>query len=89
MHDANDDQIWIDVKLNDKRIAMQIDTGAKNCVISDELYKKLFSNVKLIKDNTILQTYSGEVLSISGSMNAIIEYNGMSRSLSCIVVKNG
>lgn len=84
-----DKPIMVDVIINGIELEMLIDTGASLSAISKKMYNELFSNFKINEDNVILQSYSGEILKVTGSINVSIKYKNLSKMLKIVVVENG
>lgn len=85
----SDKPIMVDVIINGRELEMLIDTGASLSAISKKMYNELFSNVKVNEDNVILQSYSGEILKVTGAINVSIKFKNSSKMLKIIVVENG
>lgn len=49
---------YVDVRINDKQLKMEEDTGAAVSVMAERLYKRKFKKVKLMPTNCVLRTYS-------------------------------
>ena len=79
--------IVVTVNINSKPLQMEVDTGASLSIICEETFNKEFNQTELKPTDIILQTYSGEPLTILGMMDAKIVYNDQSFILPLIVVK--
>ena len=66
---------------------MELDTGASISLISEEQYKQLQDVPTLEKSSVILRTYTGENLSILGSITVVATYNNQTNKLPLLVVK--
>lgn len=84
-----DKPIMVNVIINGVGLEMLIDTGASLSAMSKKTYIELFSNFKLIEDNVILQSYSGEILKVTGAINVSIKFKNLSKMLKIIIVENG
>ena len=51
--------ILVDLLVNDKMLAMELDTGAAVSIISEQLQKQVFPEAKLRKATILLKTYTG------------------------------
>ena len=78
--------ILVDVSINGKQLAMEIDTGAAVTVISEETRKSLFAYIPLHKSNAILRTYTGQQMHVTVELHAQVKYKDQIKSLSLIVV---
>ena len=61
--------------VNRQPLQMELDTGASISLISKQQYKQLQDAPPLEKSSVILQTYTGENLSILGSIRVVATYN--------------
>ena len=50
----------MNVKFHNKKITMEIDTGAATSIIGIRTYKKLFTDLKLQQPNVRLRTCTGQ-----------------------------
>lgn len=76
---------YVYVKVNEKRLKMEVDTGATVSVISEKLYKRRFKKVQLMPTNCVLRTYSKQSLRLRGQIS--VKCNGNSHTLNLLVVK--
>ena len=76
----------VDLLINNKPVQMEIDTGAAVSLISEEVKRKLFPDIKLSKSRVLLQTYTGEQMTVLGEMRVHVKYGKQSKSLMLIVV---
>ena len=61
--------IAVDVFIDGKQLAMELDTGAAVSIISDETRKSLFPDLKLLPSTIILKTYTEESMEVVGQLN--------------------
>ena len=78
---------YVFLRVNDKRLKMEVDTGAAVSVISESLYKRRFRKKKLMPSNCVLRTYSKQSLRLLGSISVTAKCNGITRVLTLLVVK--
>lgn len=78
---------YVYIRVNEKRLKMEIDTGAAVSVISEKLYKRRFKKEKLMHSNCVLRTYSKQSLRLMGSISVKVKCNGSTRILPLLVVK--
>ena len=57
-------------------------------MISHHKFKSIFDNAALSAPDSILKTYSGEIIEQVGSKNVTVDYNGQTKNLKIRVVKN-
>ena len=53
---------------------LEIDTGATRTVLNEETYNKLRAKLELKSTNTVLTTYSGEKIPVSGEVLISVKY---------------
>ncbi|XP_057673038.1 uncharacterized protein LOC130904346 [Corythoichthys intestinalis] len=78
---------YVYLRVNDKRLKMEVDTGAAVSVISESLYKRRFRKQKLMPSNCILRTYSKQSLSLKGSISVTVKCNKITCVLPLLVVE--
>ena len=69
--------IMVYVTLNNAKLKMEVDTGARYSIISETTYKKSWSNdqaPKLKPTTQKLRTYTGELLEILGAIDICVKY---------------
>ena len=67
---------------------MEVDTGASVSIISERTYNNLkLAGVALKPTDIILCTYTGEILSILGTVDVDVQYESQTKTLSLIIVK--
>ena len=84
------DPINVTVNVNGENIAMEIDTGAHYSLISESTYHKTWSDTKppLEPVSIPLQTYTGEKLTVLGSIKLSVKYayKDQQQDLSLLVI---
>lgn len=78
---------YVYVKVNEKRLKMEVDTGATVSVISEKLYKRRLKKVQLMPTNCVLRTYSKQSLRLRGKISVKVKCNGNSHKFNLLVVK--
>ena len=78
--------ITVEVKVNDRPLVMELDTGAAVSVISEQEQRRLFPQTALKPTTVLLRTYTGEPMAVAGEMTAMVQYNAQSCTLPLIVV---
>ena len=78
----------IHVKLNNVLVPMELDTGASLTVINKSTYNKIAAEcLSPIKESKVkLKTYTGECISILGTINVHVQYDVQEEDLSLLVV---
>ena len=73
--------IMVTMNVNGADISMEVDTGAHFSLISESTYHKLWSGAepRLLSAIIPLQTYTGERLSILGTINVTVKYTFQSQ----------
>jgi len=79
--------IRVDVKINDKPLQMEVDTGAAVSIISEQTKNRMYPMVSLTSPSVVLHTYTGEAMSVLGEMKVQVEYKDWSHNLTLMVVK--
>lgn len=77
------------VVVNDVNLTFEIDTGSPVTVISEQMYKRFFSNQALSPSDVILHSYNGGRLSISGVLQLPFKYNNKMYDIMVYVVRDG
>ena len=73
--------LMIEFIANGQPLQMELDTGASISLISEQQYKQLQDAPPLEKSSVILWTYTGENLSILGSIRVVATYNNQTNKL--------
>lgn len=77
------------VVVNGVSLVFEIDTGSPVTVISEQMYKRYFSNISLKPSDVILHSYNGDRLNITGVLNLTFNYNNKTNEIVVYVVFNG
>ena len=75
--------------INGVNVSMETDTGASTSVINEKTFHILSQSGKVLKlnsVNTVLRTYTGEVISVVGECEVEVEYNGFKGHLVAVVI---
>ena len=78
--------ITVTLDVNDKRVKMEVDTGAAVTIITEKVKDQLFPNTPLRKSSLRLKTYTGETMPVLGEMPATVTYGEQKCSLTLTVV---
>ena len=79
----------VTVLVNGVNVTMEIDTGASTTVVDEKTFHTLSQpgrGLKLNAVNTVLRTYTGEVIPVVGKCELEVEYNGFKGSLPAVVI---
>lgn len=75
------------VKLDDASLEMELDTGAAASLISKTMYDKLWAEPPAMRPTTVrLRTYSGQSLTVLGTVNVSVQYETQQVEHSILVV---
>ena len=74
------------MEVEGQQLSLEIDTGASLSLISEETRKRLWPNKRLLPTTVKLQTYSGEALTVRGTMIVRVRHGGQEAQLSLLVV---
>ena len=77
----------VELKLDDKPLTMEVDTGASVSLVSRETFKQLQLKMVLKPTSVCLNTYSGEPLPVLGEVDVVVKYNAQQATLPLIIVK--
>ena len=81
--------LTISVKINEKQVLMELDTGAAVSLVSEDTRKQHWPEQQLRESTARLKTYSGEHLEVLGSMDVEVAYGEQQVILPLLVVKGG
>ena len=62
----------IPLKINDRFIEFEIDTGAGRTIISENIYRDNLKHIPLVRTAITLKTYSGENLKVIGKIKILV-----------------
>ena len=81
--------IKVDVKLDDRPISMELDTGAALSVCGEQIFRQLWpTNPPVLGACSYrLKTYSGEVLPVCGEVSVRVQYEQQVARLPLVIVK--
>ena len=79
--------IKVDVKIGDKPLTMEIDTGAAVSIVSKQEYDSKFSSYELRKSAVVLKTYTSESLEVAGEITVHVRYKDQEANLDLVVVQ--
>lgn len=68
--------IWIEPRVNELNIKMELDTGSALSIISKTDFAKYFKGLKREKSDITLKTYSGEVINPLGCVQVPVCLKG-------------
>ena len=80
-------RIWINVKINQTDLRMELDTGSGVSIISKQDYESKFSHIPLRTTTLLFKTYTGERITPVGRLEIIVEYQDQRYALDLYVVK--
>ena len=64
-----------EVRVNDKPLWMELDTGAAVSIVSEYQLKVLHPSISLQPSEVLLQTYMGERITVVGEVNILVQHN--------------
>ena len=82
-----DNAIIVSPEIEGKTINMELDTGASVSIVSEVTWKQNLDAVPLKQANTVLRTYSGEVLTVLGQCQVQVHYCQQKAKLPLLVVQ--
>lgn len=80
--------IFFDVKINDKIVSMEFDSGTYYSVMSEGFVNKTFKNIKISNSKTNLISYENKAMEPRGQLkNLTVVFNNKTEKLSCLILK--
>ena len=79
--------IVVRVKLNGKETVMELDTGAAVSIIPESVQQQLFPHSVCQPTTALLRTYTGEPITVKGTLPVKVEYGSQVYSLKVYVVQ--
>ena len=79
--------VQVQVVVDSKPLCMEIDTGVGPSLVSEATFKELFPNRELLPSPVRLRTYSGEPITVLGSVMADVQYKSQRVQLPLLVVQ--
>ena len=79
----------VTVLIDGVNVSMEIDTGASTSVINEKTFHTLSQSGKVLNlnvVNTVLRTFTGEVIPVVGECELEVEYNGFKGNLRAVVI---
>ena len=90
MHLRKVDPYMVEMKLNGKKVDMEIDTGCSLTVMNEDQFNSLWSETKRPKVKPVkikLETYTGDPVGVIGVAQVKIAYKQQTETLPLVVVK--
>ena len=87
VNDKSSSPITVVLDVNNKKVSMEVDTGAAVSVISEATKACLFPNIKVNDTPVILTTYTGEQMAVIGEVSVTVTYGQKSHLLTLCVIK--
>ena len=75
---SQSEKITITPMINGVEVPMELDTGASVTLMSSSEFKRRFGKRQLDRPDTVLKTYSGDVIGQEGTLMVNVCYNGQS-----------
>lgn len=79
--------IKVNVMVDNQPMCMEIDTGVGPSLVSEATFNELFPDRPLSPASVRLRTYSGEPITVLGSIEADVQYKAQKAQLPLLVVK--
>lgn len=71
----------VELQVDQKPLVMELDTGASVSLVSEQMWKKMFSREPLELSDIRLSTYSGKGLSVLGQKTVHVQYGTQEANL--------
>lgn len=83
------DPIYVEVEIDEKKVKLEVDTGAAVTIINESVYRNTWDSqtLPLQQAKSSLYTYTGECIPILGEATVHVSYNDQSAELPLIVVQ--
>ena len=86
MENSKSSVVWISPEVEGKLVKMELDTGSAVSILPQNQFQKLFPRKKLMKNTTLLKTYTGEKTKPHGIMEVLLKHNGQAENLELFIV---
>ena len=80
-------EVEVTMQVEGSNINFVVDTAAPVSMIPNELYQQRFPNLKLIKDNLLLRSYTQSAIPVLGFLNVTVQYGEQVKQLPLYVVE--
>ena len=84
---GTDNAIYVDLKVNETPLCMELDTDTDVTLISEKVWKEQLSAVPLCNTEVQLWTYTGEPLKVKGEVQVTAAHNDQMEKLPLLVVQ--
>ena len=78
--------ITVTVFVNEREVAMELDTGAAVSIMSEQTLRRVFPEAPLKQTAVLLKTYTGEPVKVLGELTAAVRYGKQCCTLPLLVV---
>ena len=86
MEKRSTEPVQVQMRVNGKRLDMEVDTGAALSLISESTRKAIFPKEKLRPAKLSLRTYTNEPIEVTGTLNVRVQYEGQLKKLVLVVI---
>ena len=83
---GNNPQVKVDVRIDNKQVAMELDTGAAVSLIGEDLYLDKLADWPLQPTNQVLKSYTGDRINAVGQIRVPVAYGNQHIELPIMVV---
>ena len=80
--------IRVELQVNGKLLAMEVDTGAAVSLISYKRLKRVQPRISINKTTVVLRTYTSEVIPVRGEVLVNVQYGNQNKKLTLYVTRN-
>ena len=80
--------IRVELQVNCKPLAMEVDTGAAVSLISYKRLKRVLPRISINKTTVVLRTYTSEVIPVRGEVLVNVQYGNQNKKLTLYVTRN-
>ncbi len=81
--------ILVDLKVENKSVNFEVDSGACVSVINEQCYENLFKSKELKQTNLVLSSYTNQPIKPLGKLSVRVQYQNVEKQLTLYVVTKG
>ena len=87
VRDKSHPPFTVELMVNEKPVTFEVDTGATVTILSQEVYRHLFPNLKLDPSSMLLKSYTGDQVKVLGEVQVAVSYGEQKGNYTLYVVK--
>lgn len=83
-----DQPVFVDMLISGEQLRMEVDSGAVCSLMSEDIYREKFGNLKYKPVTNVLKTVSGAKLSVLGEVQVSVCKDGQTHKLAMIITRS-